>query len=41
VLSEIWDRFHENGIEIAFPQRDLHIKDSVPLRIYNEIPHEQ
>jgi small-conductance mechanosensitive channel len=41
VLSEIWDRFHENGIEIAFPQRDLHIKDSVPLRIYREVPHEQ
>lgn len=40
VLSEIWDRFHENGIEIAFPQRDLHIKDSVPLRIYNEVYRE-
>jgi len=40
VLSEIWDRFHENGIEIAFPQRDLHIKDSVPLKIYREVPHE-
>ncbi|MFZ0613810.1 MAG: mechanosensitive ion channel domain-containing protein [Desulfobacterales bacterium] len=39
VLSEIWDSFHANGIEIAFPQRDLHIRDSVPLRIYNEIPH--
>ena len=36
VLSEIWDSFHANGIEIAFPQRDLHIKDSVPLRIYRE-----
>lgn len=36
VLSEIWDSFHANGIEIAFPQRDLHIKDFVPLRIYRE-----
>jgi small-conductance mechanosensitive channel len=36
VLSEIWDNFHANGIEIAFPQRDLHIKDSVPLRIYRK-----
>ena len=36
VFSEIWDSFHANGIEIAFPQRDLHIKDSVPLRICDE-----
>jgi len=40
VLLEIWDSFHANGIEIAFPQRDLHIKDSVPLKIYHEVPHE-
>ncbi|MCW9013161.1 MAG: mechanosensitive ion channel [Gammaproteobacteria bacterium] len=30
VLSEIllgvWDRFHEQGIEIPFPQRDLHLR---------------
>jgi len=30
VLSEvqlsIWDKFHENGITIPFPQRDLHVK---------------
>lgn len=26
VLLEIWDSFHENGIEFPFPQRDLHIK---------------
>ena len=25
VLLEVWDRFHENGIEIPFPQRDIHI----------------
>ena len=37
VLSEIWDSFHANGIEIAFPQRDLHIKDAVPLKIYQEV----
>lgn len=40
VLSEIWDRFHADGIEIAFPQRDLHIKDSVPLKIYSEVSQE-
>lgn len=26
VLLEVWDAFHEHGIEIPFPQRDLHIK---------------
>ena len=33
VLLKIWDIFHDNGIEIAFPQRDLHIKSAVPLTI--------
>ncbi len=40
VLSEIWNSFHANGIEIAFPQRDLHIKDAVPLKIVQESRHE-
>ena len=26
VLLGVWDRFHEHGIEIPFPQRDLHLK---------------
>ncbi|MDX1483057.1 MAG: mechanosensitive ion channel [Alphaproteobacteria bacterium] len=26
VLLRIWDKFHENDIEIPFPQRDLHLK---------------
>jgi small-conductance mechanosensitive channel len=34
VLLAVWDSFHANGIEIAFPQRDLHIKSAVPLQIY-------
>jgi small-conductance mechanosensitive channel len=25
VLLRVWDLFHQNGIEIPFPQRDLHI----------------
>ena len=33
VLLAVWDSFHANGIEIAFPQRDLHIKSAVPLQI--------
>jgi len=33
ILLAVWDRFHANGIEIAFPQRDLHIKSAVPLNI--------
>jgi small-conductance mechanosensitive channel len=38
VLLALWDGFHANGIEIAFPQRDLHIKSAVPLNIYNDNP---
>ncbi|MDH5485557.1 MAG: mechanosensitive ion channel [Gammaproteobacteria bacterium] len=26
VLLGVWDRFHENGIEIPYPQRDLHLR---------------
>ena len=34
----VWDSFHANGIEIAFPQRDLHIKSAVPLTILKDSP---
>lgn len=30
VLLGVWDRFHEHGIEIPFPQRDLHIRSVAP-----------
>ena len=33
ILLKVWDSFHANGIEIAFPQRDLHIKSAVPLEL--------
>jgi small-conductance mechanosensitive channel len=38
VLMAVWDSFHANGIEIAFPQRDLHIKSAVPLEIAPNSP---
>jgi len=30
VLLAIWNIFHDNGIQFAFPQRDLHIVDGGP-----------
>jgi small-conductance mechanosensitive channel len=30
ILLRVWDKFHENGIEIPFPQRDIHIKSGPP-----------
>jgi small-conductance mechanosensitive channel len=38
VLLAVWDSFHTNGIEIAFPQRDLHLKSAVPLKILKDNP---
>jgi len=34
----VWDSFHANGIEFAFPQRDLHIKSAVPLKMFKDNP---
>ena len=28
LLLRVWDKFHEHGIEIPYPQRDLHIRSS-------------
>jgi len=32
VLLGVWDRFHENGVEIPFPQRDLHLRSMLGER---------
>jgi small-conductance mechanosensitive channel len=32
-LRRIWKSFHEEGIEIPYPQRDLHLRSAEPLRV--------
>lgn len=36
IYLEIWDLFHEHGIEIPYPQRDIHIRGGEPLRVQLE-----
>lgn len=33
IYLKIWDLFHENGIEFSYPQRDIHVKGPVQLKI--------
>lgn len=33
VYREIWDRFREHGIEIPYPQRELHLRSGLPLEV--------
>ena len=33
ILFKVWDRFHEEGIEIPFPQRDVHFDTSEPIPV--------
>jgi len=33
INMRLWDLFKENNIEIPFPQRDLHLRSAVPLRV--------
>jgi small-conductance mechanosensitive channel len=32
VLLGIWEKFHENDIEIPYPQRDIHIKNPIEIK---------
>jgi len=32
-LRLVWKAFHEEGIEIPYPQRDLHLRSAEPLRV--------
>lgn len=36
ILLGIWDRFHEQGIEIPYPQRDLHLRSGFEPLIDND-----
>ncbi len=36
VFMAVWDSYHANGIDIAWPQRDLHIKSAVPFKILKD-----
>jgi len=33
VLLRVWDKFHAEGIEIPFPQRDLHLKTPMEIKV--------
>jgi len=37
VLKKLWVLFQENGVEIPFPQRDLHLRDSEELKALSEL----
>jgi small-conductance mechanosensitive channel len=36
VLRRIWKAFHEEDIKIPYPQRDLHLRSSGPVRVHLE-----
>jgi small-conductance mechanosensitive channel len=38
VQLKIWDLFHEHGVVFPFPQRDLHLRSSVPLKVEIQDP---
>ncbi|MFT7460317.1 MAG: small-conductance mechanosensitive channel, partial [Planctomycetota bacterium] len=32
ILLNVWEKFHDHGIEIPYPQRDLHIKNPIEIK---------
>jgi len=41
VMMAVWDRLHELGIEIPYPQRDIHIKSWPPAGPPQALPNAQ
>ena len=41
VLLKVWEKFHEHGIEIPYPQRDLHIKNPIEISHALEPEHKR
>jgi len=33
VLIRVWDKFHQEGVAFPYPQRDIHVKGTVPVRL--------
>jgi len=33
VMIRIWDKFHEQGVAFPYPQRDIHVKGVVPVKL--------
>ncbi len=36
VLMRIWDKFQEEGVAFPYPQRDIHVKGTIPIRLEME-----
>ncbi|MCP5368988.1 MAG: mechanosensitive ion channel [Hyphomicrobiales bacterium] len=41
ILLQVWDLFHAHGIGFPFPQRDLHVRGTVPVRLEAPAPSEE